>query len=105
MAEQIQIRARMQGNEITEVKILLVHEMETGLRKDPKTKNLIPAHYIMDVVVTLNGKTALVAQWSSGISKNPFLGMRLVGAKVGDFVAISAVDNLGGKYEHNAIVV
>lgn len=105
MAEQIQIRARMQGNEITEVKILLVHEMETGLRKDPKTKNLIPAHYIKDVVVTLNGKPVLQAQWSTGISKNPFLGLRLVGAKAGDFVAISAVDNLGKKYEHDAIVI
>ena len=105
MAEQIQIRARMQGNEIAEVKILLVHEMETGFRKDPKTKNLIPAHFIKDIVVTLNGKTALVAQWSGGISKNPFLGLRLIGAKPGDFVAISAVDNLGKKYEHNAIII
>lgn len=105
MAEPIQIRARLQSNEITEVKILLVHEMETGFRKDPKTKNLIPAHYINDVAITLNGKPVLTAQWSAGISKNPFLGLRLVGAKAGDFVAINAVDNLGKKYTHNAIVI
>jgi len=105
MAEQIQIRARKQSGDITEVKILLVHDMETGLRKDPKTKNLIPAHFIKHVNVTLNSKTVLVAQWSSGVSKNPFLGLRLTGANAGDFVAISAVDNLGMKYEHNAIVV
>ena len=105
MAEQIQIRARMQRNEITEVKILLVHEMETGFRKDPKTKNLIPAHFIKDITVTLNGRTVLLAQWSAGISKNPFLGLKLVGAKAGDFVAINAVDNIGMKYEHNAIVI
>ncbi len=105
MAEQIQIRARKQKDETTEVKILLVHEMETGLRKDPKTKSLIPAHFIKDVVVTLNGKTVLLAQWSAGISKNPFLGLRLIGANAGDFVAISAIDNQGKKYEHNAIVV
>ena len=105
MAEQTQIRARMQGGDVAEVKILLIHDMETGLRKDPKTKNLIPANFIREVVVTLNGKTVLLAQWSASISKNPFLGLRVAGAKAGDFVAVNAVDNMGKKYEHNAIVI
>lgn len=105
MADGIQIRARFQEGDITEVKILMIHAMETGLRKDPKTKNLIPAHFITNVDVMLNGRTVLLAQWAAGISKNPFLGLRLVGAKAGDFVSIRAVDNLGKKYEHNAIVV
>ena len=95
----------MTEGDVADVKILLAHEMETGARKDAKTKALIPAFYIKEIVVTLNSKTVLQAQWAGGVAKNPFLGLRLKGAKAGDFVAISAVDNLGGKYEHNAIVI
>lgn len=105
MAGQIQIRARMSGSDLVDVKILLSHDMETGTRKDPKTKNLIPAHYIKDATITLNGKPALEVQCAAGIAKNPFFGIKIKGAKPGDFVAISAVDNLGTKYEHNAIVI
>ena len=105
MAGQIQIRARMIGSDIVDVKVLLTHDMETGQRKDPKTKNVIPAHYIKTFTATLNGKTVIESQWSGGIAKNPFIGFRVKGAKPGDFVAISAVDDLGAKFEHNAIVI
>lgn len=105
MAGDIQIRARMIGSDIAEVKILLTHSMETGARKDPKTKETIPAHFIKDVVVTLNGKTVMESRWGTGVAKNPFLGLRVKGAKPGDFIAIRALDNLGVKFEHNAIVI
>lgn len=105
MAGDIQIRARMINSDVVEVKVLLTHDMETGLRKDAKTKNVIPAHFIKQVIATLNGKPVLDAQWSTGISKNPLLGFKVKGAKPGDFIAISAVDNLGEKFEHDAIVI
>jgi len=105
MAGEIQIRARMIGSDIADVKILLTHSMETGVRKDPKTKNTIPAHFIKDVVVKLNGKAVMESKWGTGISKNPFLGLKVKGVKPGDFISISAVDNLGAKFEHNAIVI
>lgn len=104
MAGQMQIRARMIGD-IADVKVLITHDMETGQRKDSKTKNLIPAHFINHVVATLNGKTVLESEWGTGIAKNPFLGFRVKGAKSGDFIAINAVDNLGTVFEHNAIVI
>ena len=105
MTGQIQIRARMMSSDVADIKILLTHDMETGARKDPKTKNLIPAHYIKDATITLNGKPVMQVQCAAGISKNPFFGLRVKGAKSGDFVAIDAVDNLGEKFEHNAIVI
>ena len=105
MAGEMQIRARMMGGDIADVKLLITHVMETGQRKDPKTKNIIPAHFINYVVATLNGKTVMEAQWGTGVAKNPFWGFRVKGAKPGDFIAISAVDNLGAKFEHNAIVI
>jgi sulfur-oxidizing protein SoxZ len=105
MAGQIQIRARMMGSDVADVKILLTHDMETGTRKDPKTKNTIPAHYIKEATIALNGKPVMLIQCAAGVSKNPFFGLRIKGAKSGDFVAIDAVDTLGVKFEHNAIVI
>ncbi|HEY6096259.1 MAG TPA: thiosulfate oxidation carrier complex protein SoxZ [Gallionellaceae bacterium] len=103
MADDMKIRATMQGD-VADVKILMNHIMETGLRKDPKTDKFIPAHFINEVVVTLNGKPVVQAQWGYAISKNPFLGFRVKGAKAGDKIAVSTVDNLGGKMQGEAVV-
>jgi len=103
MAEAIKMRVTMEGN-IADVKVLIQHEMETGLRKDAKTGNLIPAHFINQVVATLNGRTVLDAQWGVGIAKNPFIGFRIKGAKPGDKVGINAVDNLGARFDDEAVI-
>lgn len=103
MADAMKIRATMEGN-VVDVKVLIQHEMETGIRKDAKTEKLIPAHFINQVVATLNGKTVIDAQWGGGVAKNPFLGFRVKGAKSGDKVGINAVDNLGNKYDGEAVI-
>jgi sulfur-oxidizing protein SoxZ len=104
MAEEMRIRATVQGD-IADVKVLMTHIMETGLRKDTKTDKFIPAHFIDQVVVTLNGKTVMDAQWGVAVSKNPFLGFKIKGANPGDKIAVSAVDNLGAKYNGETTVV
>jgi len=97
----IRIRASMQGD-TADIRCLMNHEMETGLRKDSKTGQVVPAHFITNVLVTVAGKTVMDAQWGGGISKNPFLGLRVKGAKNGDEVVVSWVDNKGGKSESKA---
>ncbi|MFZ5555401.1 MAG: thiosulfate oxidation carrier complex protein SoxZ [Pseudomonadota bacterium] len=94
MAEPMKIRAQMQGD-VADVKVLMNHPMETGQRKDSKTGQLIPAHFIQNVAAKLNGKPVLDAQWSQAVSKNPFLGFKIKGAKTGDKVEVSWVDNKG----------
>ena len=69
--------------------------METGLRKNKKTGKLIPAHFIQEVVCEYNGKTVMNAQWNGTISKNPFLSFAFTGAKSGDKIKVSWVDNTG----------
>lgn len=104
MAEGIKkIRAELKDN-IAEIKVLMSHPMETGGRKDGKTGNLIPAHYIQQVVATINGKTVMEAQWGTAVSKDPFMGFKAKGVQLGDKVIISAVDNLGNKFNGEAIV-
>lgn len=93
MASQMKIRAQIQGA-FAEVKVLINHPMESGFRKD-ESGNIIPAHYIETVKVSLNEKPLFKANWGPAISRNPFLGCRVKGAKAGDTVSITWVDNKG----------
>jgi sulfur-oxidizing protein SoxZ len=102
MAEPMRIRATLQG-ETADVRILMMHPMETGQRKDAKGQ-IVPLHFIQNVVVQHNGKTVLDAQWSQAVSRNPFLGLHLKGAKVGDKVTVTWVDNNGDKRTDEATV-
>jgi len=70
--------------------------METGQRKDGKGV-IVPMHFIQNVVVMHNGKTVLDAQWSQAISRNPFLGLRVKGARAGDKISVTWTDNKGDK--------
>lgn len=96
MADTIKMRAQMKGNTCV-FKSLIKHPMETGQRKNKSTGKLIPAHFIQEVVCKHNGKTVLDALWSTAISKNPFLSFEFTGAKKGDTVSLSWVDNKGEK--------
>jgi sulfur-oxidizing protein SoxZ len=72
------------------------HPMETGQRKNAKGE-LVPVHFIQSVIVTHNGKTVLDAQWSQAVSRDPFLGLRVKGAKAGDRITVTWADNKGDK--------
>lgn len=93
MADMMKIRARLKDG-VTEVKVLMIHPMETG-RRINDVGETVPAHFIQMLTATLNGKTVLEAQWGTGISKNPYLTFRVRGASLGDKLAVSWVDNRG----------
>lgn len=103
MDNAMKMRARMEGD-VAEVKVLIKHVMETGLRKDKATGKLIPAHFIDQVSATLNGRTVLDMQWGVAISQNPYFGFKVKGAKPGDKIAISAVDNLGTNFYGETVI-
>ncbi|MCP5279390.1 MAG: thiosulfate oxidation carrier complex protein SoxZ [Thiobacillus sp.] len=103
MAEPMKIRATLKGD-VAEVKCLMNHVMETGLRKDAKSGQVVPAHHITNVTCEVGGKQVMDAQWGGGISKNPYLAIRVKGAKVGDKVVVSWVDNTGDKTSTEASV-
>ena len=103
MAEPMRIRATMAGD-VADVKVLMNHPMETGLRKDSKTGQMIPAHYITEVTATVNGTKVLDASLSGGISKNPYLGFKVKGPKAGDKVVVTWADNKGDKNSAEATI-
>jgi sulfur-oxidizing protein SoxZ len=108
MESNIKMRAKMLGEtmlgekashnsslgNITEVKVIISHPIETGRKKD-EFGVLIPAHFIQLVTATLNGTPVLEMQWGTGIAKNPYLTFYLSHAKLGDKVAVTWLDNLG----------
>ena len=94
MAKSIKLRAKAKDGVAT-VKCLISHPMETGLRKDKKSGKMIPAEFIQEVTCEHGGATVLNAEWGSAISKNPFLSFKFSGAKSGDSIKISWVDNKG----------
>jgi len=94
MAKSIKVRANVKGDS-TVVKALISHAMETGLRKNKKTGKKFPAHFIQEVTCSHNGNTVLSADWGTAISKNPYLSFKFKGAKAGDTLKMSWVDNKG----------
>jgi len=102
MADPMKIRANVVGDS-TEVKALMSHEMETGLRKDAQGQT-IPAWFIQNVVVTHDGKTVLSAQWGPAVSKNPFLSFKFKGGAKGDKVTITWTDSKGDKRTDETVI-
>jgi sulfur-oxidizing protein SoxZ len=102
MTEPMLIRAKAAGDKAT-VRVLMAHEMETGLRKDAAGK-AIPAWFIQEVTAQLNGKTVLTAHFGPSVAKNPFLQFNIKGAKAGDKIGMAWVDNRGEKRSDEAVV-
>ena len=92
--KSIRIRAKMKGD-VAEVKALMSHPMETGLRKNKKTGKKIPAHFIKEVVCEHKGNKVMVASWGVAVSKNPYLSFKFKGAAKGDMIKVSWNDNKG----------
>jgi sulfur-oxidizing protein SoxZ len=93
MAGPMKIRASAAGG-FTDIRVLMTHPMETGLRKDPDGK-LVPMHFIQSVLVKVNGKTVVDCQTSQAVSRNPVFSFRVKGGAKGDKIEVSWVDNHG----------
>ncbi len=94
MASKIKVRATLKGD-VAEVKSLMMHPMETGSRKDPDTGQTIPAHHITDLTFLNNGEVVMTAHCSTAVSRDPYFSFSFKGAKAGDTLTVTWVDNLG----------
>lgn len=103
MASNIKVKVKLSGD-VAEVKSLMLHPMETGARKDPDTGELVPAHHITQLTFSNNGKTVMVANFSTAVSKNPYFGFKFRGAKAGDTLKVAWVDNRGDTDELETVL-
>ena len=104
MAEPTKIRAQLIASAPTGastgapnsalVRILMNHEMETGLRLDPGGRTT-SAWFIQTVVIRHLEKTVMTLQCGPAISKNPFFQFTLRNAKAGEKISVQWTDNRG----------
>ncbi|MFA4968748.1 MAG: thiosulfate oxidation carrier complex protein SoxZ [Sulfuritalea sp.] len=102
MADPMKIRAQLKGD-VAEIRVLMGHAMETGQRKDAAGKT-IPPHFIQSLTVEVAGKKVVDGQVGTSVSRNPVFGFKVKGAKAGDKVVVSWVDNKGDKRTDEAAV-
>jgi sulfur-oxidizing protein SoxZ len=79
---------------VTEVKVLIAHEMETGQRKDAAGA-AIPAWFINELTVKHNDKLVLSSDVGASVAKNPYLAFKFKGGAKGDKIVVSWKDNKG----------
>ncbi len=92
MSSTIRLKTKIR-DDITTVRAIIRHPMETGFRIDNATNALVPAHYINEVTVAHNGNIIMSCDWSRAVSKNPYLSFMFKGAKTGDKLELRWRDN------------
>jgi len=70
--------------EIIEIKTLISHKMETGLRKDKEGK-VIPRQIINKFACAFNGAVIFSADWHPAVSANPFMSFHMRATESGKF--------------------
>ena len=91
----IKLRAKESKGVVT-VKAIIKHPMETGQRKNKKTGEKIPAHFIQQVICKANNDEVITINWGPAVSKNPYLTFAYMGSK-GDTIELMWEDNQGNK--------
>ena len=100
----VRIPKKVKKGQIFKVQLVIIHPMETGLRKDPKTGKKIPAHFITHVDLYLNDKKVSRVNSSPGISKNPYFAIKMKAVESGTLKIVYG-DNKGGKWEKSVSLV
>ena len=99
MSIKIRMRGKSKGG-VAEIKALIKHPMESGVRMNKKTGKPFPALFIDTVTITVNGAAAIDSQWSGAVSTNPYMAVQ-VKANPGDEIKLSLTDNSGASGEES----
>jgi sulfur-oxidizing protein SoxZ len=78
-------KKQVRNGEIVEVKALVSHVMETGLRKDA-SGNPIPRKILNNFTCTVNGKQVFSADFETAISANPYIQFKFRAEESGPVV-------------------
>lgn len=102
MGNPMKIRAASKEG-VTEVKVLMSHEMESGQRKD-SSGNIVPAWFITELTAKHNDKVVLACEFGPSVSKNPYLAFKFKGGAKGEKVSVSWKDNKGDSRTDEALI-
>lgn len=94
---KIRVPGTIKKGETISVMALVVHPMETGMRKGKDGKP-IPAYFINDVDVFYGSERITHLDWTIAVSANPFISFYLKAEKKAPLKFVYK-DNKGGVYE------
>ncbi len=83
MNARLQLPERVRRGEEFQVRVILQHPMENGLRRGDDGR-AIPYSVVERLLVRYNGVEAFLAEMTSGIAANPFLSIHLVAEASGE---------------------
>ncbi len=87
---------------VVSAKVIIPHPNESGMRRD-EGGNIVPAHFVQEAEVKLNGDSLFEMQLGPSVSRNPFLQYRFKG-KMGDKMSVTCKDNHGVVFTGEALV-
>ena len=70
---RVKVPKSAKAGDVIQIKTLISHKMETGLRKDKKTGKPIPQNIINAFVATYNGEEVFRTKMHAAISANPYI--------------------------------
>ena len=82
---RIKIPSSAKVGEVIEIKTLITHKMETGLRKDNKTGKIVPRNIITTFVAKFNGEEVFRTTLYNAISANPYFSFFMTVPGAGEF--------------------
>ena len=97
---KILLPAQIRRDSVIHVRALISHPMLTGLSRDAQG-NPIPAYFVNEVVITYGDEQLAQFEWTSGISKDPFVAFPLRASREAP-LTITWKDNKGGVYSQSA---
>lgn len=95
MPEEIRIRSRRRHGGV-DVMVLMLHPMESGLRRDAAGRQL-PAHFITEATVRVNDRVVLEAELGIATARDPLLQFRLEDIPTGARLRVQWRDNRGSQ--------
>jgi sulfur-oxidizing protein SoxZ len=82
---RVRVPETARKGEIIEIKTLISHPMESGLRRD-ESGNLVPRHILKKFVCTYRNQVVFEADWYPAIATNPYLAFTTVATESGELV-------------------
>jgi sulfur-oxidizing protein SoxZ len=102
MGNPMKIRAILK-NGLTEVRVLVSHAMETGLRKGDDGA-IVPAWFITELTAHYHDRLIFQAEFGTAVSKDPYLVFRFRGGDTGEKVVLRWRDSRGDTRSDEAAI-
>lgn len=96
-------REPVNKGEVIQIKTLMPHPMETGLRIDRSTGGIFPRQIIHTFVCKYNGDQVFRVDFSPAVAANPYLAFYTVATESGE-LEFTWIDDAGEQYTETAAI-